>query len=123
MSLKIKWVRGAMDNASAYGAEDSRFESWRTQFFLFFIKILIFLIFYLFIYVLYFKHFYNQRTFSGQIEYLFNTYKGYSYELNDPLIVGRIEPSNCLGRSSPCRILRGYDLLESNLLSFPALRI
>ena len=27
------WVRGAMDNASAYGAEDSRFESWRTQFF------------------------------------------------------------------------------------------
>ena len=23
------WPRGAMDNASAYGAEDSRFESWR----------------------------------------------------------------------------------------------
>ena len=24
-----------MDNASAYGAEDSRFESWRTQFLIF----------------------------------------------------------------------------------------
>ena len=26
-------TRGAMDNASAYGAEDSRFESWRVRYF------------------------------------------------------------------------------------------
>ena len=26
-------ARGAMDNASAYGAEDSRFESWRARYF------------------------------------------------------------------------------------------
>ena len=26
-------VFGAMDNASAYGAEDSRFESWRDRYF------------------------------------------------------------------------------------------
>ena len=28
-------ARGAMDNASAYGAEDSRFESWRARNFIF----------------------------------------------------------------------------------------
>lgn len=27
----MKWVRGAMDNASDYGSEDSRFESWRAR--------------------------------------------------------------------------------------------
>ena len=26
-----KWARGAMDNASDYGSEDSRFESWRAR--------------------------------------------------------------------------------------------
>ena len=26
-----KWARGAMDNASDYGSEDSRFDSWRAQ--------------------------------------------------------------------------------------------
>ncbi len=26
------WARGAMDNASDYGSEDSRFESWRARF-------------------------------------------------------------------------------------------
>ncbi len=25
------WARGAMDNASDYGSEDSRFESWRAR--------------------------------------------------------------------------------------------
>ena len=25
----VSWPCGAMDNASAYGAEDSRFESWQ----------------------------------------------------------------------------------------------
>ena len=26
-----RWARGAMDNASDYGSEDSRFESWRAR--------------------------------------------------------------------------------------------
>ena len=34
--LKVKfaiiWTCGAMDNASAYGAEDSRFESWQVRY-------------------------------------------------------------------------------------------
>ena len=29
---------GAMDNASAYGAEDSRFESWQGRVIIFFLK-------------------------------------------------------------------------------------
>ena len=29
-----RWSCGAMDNASAYGAEDSRFESWQDRYFL-----------------------------------------------------------------------------------------
>ena len=30
-SVWARRARGAMDNASAYGAEDSRFESWRAR--------------------------------------------------------------------------------------------
>jgi hypothetical protein len=29
----LEWSNGATDNASAYGAEDSRFESWLDRFF------------------------------------------------------------------------------------------
>ena len=29
---KEQWARGAMDNASDFGSEDSRFESWRARF-------------------------------------------------------------------------------------------
>ena len=29
--IAIIWARGAMDNASDYGSEDSRFESWRAR--------------------------------------------------------------------------------------------
>ena len=31
----MSWPCGAMDNASAYGAEDSRFESWQDRIFFF----------------------------------------------------------------------------------------
>ena len=35
LACLIHWACGAMDNASAYGAEDSRFESWQAQIFFF----------------------------------------------------------------------------------------
>ena len=38
-NLCFTWTRGAMDNASAYGAEDSRFESWRARYFFFSISL------------------------------------------------------------------------------------
>ena len=42
---------GAMDNASAYGAEDSRFESWQDR--IFFFEALFLYLFYMFLYLLY----------------------------------------------------------------------
>ena len=41
--MKLVWPRGAMDNASDYGSEDSRFESWRGR--CFFVKMLVYDIF------------------------------------------------------------------------------
>ena len=29
--FRVTWSRGAMDNASDYGSEDSRFESWQAR--------------------------------------------------------------------------------------------
>ena len=34
LSMSGCGARGAMDNASDYGSEDSRFESWRARFFI-----------------------------------------------------------------------------------------
>ena len=34
LTIEVRWACGAMDNASDYGSEDSRFDSWQARIFM-----------------------------------------------------------------------------------------